>query len=181
MEGYISCVTMFAGNFAPKNWWYCDGSLIAIRSNTALFSLLGTMYGGDGITTFALPDLRGRVIIGQGQGQGLSNYTIGESGGTETNTLAVGNLPAHSHSTVITSQMPVNGNNSTSDSPEGTYYGAFTSNIYNNASSPGAYLGPLHTVATVGVTGNNVPMNNIQPSLGMNYIICMYGIFPSRN
>lgn len=181
MEGYISCVTMFAGNFAPKNWGFCDGSLIAIRSNTALFSLLGTMYGGDGQNTFALPDLRGRVIVGQGQGQGLSDYSIGERGGTETNTLLTANLPAHIHTPVITANMLVNGNNSTSDSPEGTYYGAFTSNIYNNASSSGTHLGPLHTVATVGMSGMNSPMNNMQPGIGMSYIICMYGIFPSRN
>lgn len=180
MEGYMACVTMFAGNFAPRNWQYCAGQLVAIANNTALFSLLGTMYGGDGRVTFGLPDLRGRVVVGQGQGAGLSDYTQGEMSGTETNTLLSSNLPQHNHVAVVTAKMQVNGNNSTTDNPEAAYFGTATSNIYNNANS-GQYMGPLHTVATVGVTGSNVPMNNIQPSLGMNYIICMYGIFPSRN
>lgn len=182
MEGYISCVTMFAADFAPRNWAICGGQLLAISTNTALFSLLGTTYGGDGRVTFGLPDLRSRVVVGQGTGPGLSSYYEGQRSGTETNTLTLANLPAHNHTAVITAKMQVNGNNSTGESPEATYYGvaAGNGNTYNNTSS-GQFMGPLHTVATVLPVGSNYPMNNLQPGLGMNYIICLYGIFPSRN
>lgn len=180
MQGYLSCVTMFAGNFAPRNWQYCAGQLLPISSNTALFSLIGTIYGGDGRTTFALPDLRSRGVIGQGSGPGLSHYREGQKGGSETNTLTLANLPSHNHTAVVTAQLPVNGNSSTSESPEAAFYGTANSNIYNNAATPGTFMGNLHTMSTVVNSGMNYPMNNIQPSLGMNYIICQYGIFPSR-
>src|SRR6188508_951854 len=97
MEGMIGEVRMFAGNFAPKNWAFCQAQVIAIASNTALFSILGTTYGGNGTTTFGLPDLRGRVCIGPGQGPGLSNYALGEMAGTQNVTLMINEIPAHTH------------------------------------------------------------------------------------
>ena len=97
MEGTIAEIRMFAGNFPPKNWAFCQSQILAISQNTALFSLLGTNYGGNGTTTFGLPDFRGRMPVGQGQGPGLSQYVLGELAGSETNTIANANFPAHSH------------------------------------------------------------------------------------
>src|SRR5437867_1864890 len=97
LEPFYGEIRMFAGNFAPRNWAFCQGQILPIAQNTALFSLLGTTYGGNGSTTFALPDLRGRVPIHQGQGTGLSSYTMGQNGGTESETLTVNQMPAHKH------------------------------------------------------------------------------------
>lgn len=184
MEGYIAEIRMFAGNFEPKYWAYCQGQILSITQNTALFSLLGTTYGGNGQTTFGLPDLRGRVPVGTGQGPGLSNVVLGELSGTPTNSLTVNNLPAHNHTAtgtvtpaastggrgVTTTNVPTN--NFPAQTAEGT-------NIY--ATSSNVAMGQSTVQVTVGVTGSNVPVNNMQPYLGMNYIICLYGIYPSRN
>src|SRR5689334_22706995 len=105
MEGVYGVVTCFAGNFAPRNWATCDGQILSISQNTALFSILGTTYGGNGQTTFALPDLRGRAPISSGQGPGLTNYSLGESLGSETTTLTISNLPAHNHNGQATVQL----------------------------------------------------------------------------
>src|ERR1700754_404975 len=108
MEGYIAEIRLFAGNFAPRNWAYCAGQIISIAQNTALFSLLGTTYGGNGQTTFALPDLRGRAAVGTGQGGGLTNRVLGEIGGSESVTLLVSNLAPHNHM-VATNNTPASG------------------------------------------------------------------------
>ena len=178
MEGYIGQLIMFAGTFAPRNWAFCQGQLLSISQNTALFSILGTTYGGNGQTTFALPDLRGRVPVGTGQGPGLPSITLGEVSGEPTHTLLTTEIPAHVH--------PINGNASglaNSAAPAGNSIGIGVVpstntpvNMYNNA-APNAAL----NAGTCGIAGGNQPHNNMQPYLGMNYVICLFGIFPSRN
>ena len=180
MEGTIGEIRMFAGNFAPKSWAFCQGQLLPIAQNTALFSILGTTYGGDGRTTFALPDFRSRVAVGTGTGPGLSSYDLGEQGGSETNTLLQTNLPPHTHS------LNVNNTNATVAAPTtGSTIAvtgiqesrSFTPALSFNSVTPNIPLNPL----SVGATGSNMPVNNIQPYLGINYIICLYGMFPPRN
>ena len=176
MEGYIAEIRMFAGNFAPRNWAFCQGQLLSIAQNTALFSLIGTIYGGNGQTTFALPDLRGRVALGVGQGPGLSNYDVGQVGGVESVTLATTQIPAHSH--------PLNGSNSagTSNAPTGNYPAVVTDPTANpmNAYGTAAPIVAMNA-ASVGNTGGSQPHTNLQPHLAVSYIICLAGIFPSRN
>ncbi|MCP9769230.1 phage tail protein [Lacihabitans sp. LS3-19] len=174
MDPLIAEIKLFGGNFAPRGWAYCDGQLLSIASNQALFSILGTTYGGDGRTTFALPDLRGRAPIAPGTGPGLTNHQLGQRGGTETNTLNVTNLPAHTHS--------MNASNDTASS------GSPASNSLGTAARGGTVLpyapGAANQVAmgsTTGSAGGNIPFNNMQPYLALNYIIALVGIFPSRN
>lgn len=183
MEGTISEIRMFAGNFAPRAWMFCNGSLMSIAQNTALFALLGTTFGGDGQTTFGLPDLRSRLPIHTGQGAGLSPYQLGQMGGTESNTLTATNVGGHNHgvtgnASIATAsgdgQTPVAVNNYPANNGE-TIYAATTD---NSAMAP-ASLGGV-TVAPQTPNGN-APISNIQPYLAMNFIICVEGIFPSRN
>jgi microcystin-dependent protein len=162
-DPYVGEIRMFAGNFAPLGWEFCNGQIISIFQNTALFSLLGTTYGGNGTTTFALPDLRNRVPVGFG-----NNYFLGQTGGESTTTLTVSNLPAHSHTIAAstdtgTTNVPtaaVSGNTSTMDKE----YAATA----NTAMSP------------TGITGNGLPINNMQPYIGINFIIATQGIYPPR-
>jgi microcystin-dependent protein len=176
MEGTIAEIRMFAGNFAPRGWAFCSGQILPISQNTALFSLLGTTFGGNGQTTFALPDARGRVAVGTGQGPGLSNYVLGEVGGTETTTLLVANMPAHSHTATLS--MGARNGAGNSISPSGNY----PANITNGYStSQDAQMAALNGSATVGNSGGSQPISLVTPYLGMNYIICLEGIFPSRN
>lgn len=172
-DGFIGEIRMFAGNFPPKYWHYCDGTILPIAQNTALFSILGTTYGGNGQSTFALPDLRGRVPIHAAQGAGLRNYMLGETGGTESNTLNISQLPAHTHTITVTQQ--VSNADGTSDDPTGRYP-ALSKNAYSTTSNA---TGAAPT-ATAFATGSSQPVNNVQPFLGVNYIICLYGIYPSR-
>ena len=164
---------MFGGNFAPRGWAFCNGQLLDISSHTALFSILGTTYGGDGRITFGLPDLRGRVPVNSGGnsiGPGLSPYRLGQKGGLETNTLVTSQLPAHHHA--ITPRA-----SDTADSGKPTN---------NFIASPGTAA--FGTVANEnmgaynsGNTGANQSINNLQPYLAVNYIIAMEGTFPSRS
>jgi microcystin-dependent protein len=173
MEGTMATILLFAGNFAPRNWGFCDGSIIAIQSNTALFSLLGTTYGGNGTTTFALPDLRGRVAVGTGNGPGLSGYQLGQVGGSETVTLNVNNIPAHSHAV----RVPTTDGAATSDDPNGNILALQGSSVYAAANTAtGSYGG-----VTDSLVGGSQPISILQPYLALNYVICMYGIYPSRN
>jgi microcystin-dependent protein len=205
MEGTMSEIRLFAGNFEPLSWSFCNGNLISIASNTALFALIGTTYGGDGVQTFALPDLRGRVAVGVGTGPGLPSVELGEVMGTESNTLTQSNLAAHTHIVVGSGSVPVNGtfnvtmNVSTStggSNPEGQYLGTdgSGSGVYaTTASAPTDTLNAnaiqLNTSALsvnvgtiqLGVTGSSQPVDNMLPFLALNYIIAVEGIFPSRN
>ena len=172
-EDFIGEIRMFAGNFAPRGWAFCDGQLLAISQNDALFSIIGTTYGGDGVTTFALPDLRGRLPVHKGQGAGLTNYTLGEKFGQETVTLVPNNLPPHTHPVYGVSESGTQAN------PAGN----FPAN--SQAQDPEYAVNGTRVPMNFAVTGqnstSNAPVNNRQPSLGVNYIICLYGIYPSRN
>lgn len=169
----IGEIRLFAGNFAPRNWAFCNGQLLSIAQNTALFSILGTTYGGNGQTTFALPDLRSRVPVHPGQGPGLSNYVLGQTAGVETVTLTQNQLPSHTHAV----NAVANGGNQaapTGNLPAVESTG--TSQNYSNAAATGQ-MGPN----MIGNTGGNQPFTVVQPYQCLNYIIALYGIFPSRN
>ena len=168
MEPFIGQIQPFGFNFAPRGWAKCDGQILSIAQNTALFSLLGTTYGGDGRTTFALPDLRGRNGLHIGQGPGLSNVNWGERGGAETRTLTVAQMPSHGHAINAKEE-------GTSDSPSGMYIAGDGTNAFGS---------PSDTVMagnSVGNTGGNQPIDIQNPFLGINYCIALVGIFPSRN
>jgi microcystin-dependent protein len=182
MDAYLSQVWLFAFNFAPRGYLMCAGQILSIQSNTALFSLLGTTFGGNGTSTFGLPDLRGRVPVGSGQGPGLAYYQLGQIGGTENLTLMASNLPVHTHSVVSAGSVPVANTAATSASPAGNYYAISGSkstplNMYaasgSNAMAPNA--------GVTGVTGasQGIALNN--PYVAMTYCICTQGLYPSRN
>lgn len=179
-EPFIAAIILFAGNFAPRGWAFCSGQILSIAQNTALFSLLGTTYGGNGQTTFALPDLRGRVPIGPGQGPGLANVSLGEVSGNSSATLLTTNIPAHIH-TITIPAVSSSGNTNT-PAPANSLAKLVDSrnnplNSYSNA-SPDTNLG---SSTQTGITGGGQPFSIMQPYLGMNYIIALEGIFPSRN
>jgi microcystin-dependent protein len=178
MEGYIAEIRLFAANFAPRNWGYCNGAILSIAQNTALFSLLGTTYGGNGQTTFGLPDFRSRTAVGTGTGQGLSPMSLGQMSGTETVTLNITQMPAHIHSS-NGNVTPQAFNGGASDSSPVGNFPANSPTLYANTHN--VVMGATPASVAIGPTGNSSPHFNIQPSLGMNYIICLYGIFPSRN
>lgn len=176
-EGVIGEIRLFAGNFAPRGWAFCSGQILAINTNQALFSILGTTYGGNGIQTFALPDLRGRVVVQQGQGPGLSNYALGEVVGTEGVTIQTSNLPAHNHT--VTFSQAASTHEGTSTSPEGRIPAVSGTNAYSSPESGTTAL--ANTTIQTSVVGGSIPIENRQPTLVINYIICIDGIFPSRN
>jgi microcystin-dependent protein len=180
MEGTIAEIRMFAGNFAPRNWAFCSAQIMSIAQNTALFSLLGTTYGGNGQTTFALPDFRGRVAVGTGQGPGLPNITLGELAGTPTTTLTTNNMPAHNHQVAGNITMVANsGTDGQTDDPTGRRLSG--ANIYTNFTNEPVNMAPIAVNLPTTIAGNSQPFSIMPPYLGMNYIICMFGIFPSRN
>jgi microcystin-dependent protein len=181
MDEYIGIVKLFAGTFAPKGWAFCDGRLMSISQNSALFAILGTIYGGDGQTTFALPDLRSRVAVGAGVGPGLSPYQPGQRAGNEQISLSQQQMPAHTHlqqfsSDLATTSVP-GGNVLATSNGLDSQESAVTVNAYAAvgekmvAGSPNA----------IGFAGGSQPVNIMQPYLGMNYIICTNGLFPSRD
>lgn len=172
-EPFLGQICSFGFQFAPKGWAFCAGQILPIAQNTALFSLLGTTYGGNGQTTFALPDLRGRVGNNQGQGPGLQNYSLGQVGGTETNTLTVSNLPSHNHPV---SCSGVDGNPNGTKTPINNYPG-YNDGSPSYSTNANGIMNPL----MVGLTGSNIPVNNLSPYLTINFCIAMQGIFPSRN
>jgi microcystin-dependent protein len=172
MDGdpYIGQIEMVGFNFAPVGWALCDGTLLSIAQNTALFSLLGTQYGGDGRTTFALPDLRGRVPIHQGAGPGLTPYTIGQFAGEENHTLNVNELPQHTHTLQASSA------NGTTDSPVSGVPARNGAGIPEFAAAPNAAMAPN----AIAPAGGGLAHNNMQPYLCINFIIALQGIFPPR-
>jgi microcystin-dependent protein len=178
MEGTIGEIRMFAGTFSPRTWAFCNAQLISIAQNTALFSILGTTYGGNGQTTFGLPDFRGRVALGTGTGPGLANVQLGEMAGTPTVTLLTTNLPAHNHTVSGTVNIQAAGDGALGSDPANRYIGP--GNFYAAAAELQA-MAPAQVALTSGVTGGSQPFSNLPPYLGMNYIICMFGIFPSRD
>lgn len=173
-------IRMFAGNFAPRNWAFCQGQILSIVQNSALFSILGTTYGGNGQTTFALPDLRGRVPVGTGIGPGLPSMTQGDIGGNQNQTLTVLNLPSHNHA--VTGSVSASTSLGTLTGP-GSGAVPAASNQRNAQYAPGGSADtslPMDSLTT-GLTGNSTPVSVMQPYLGMNYIIALEGIYPSRN
>ena len=180
MEGYIGEIRMFAGNFAPLYWAYCQGQLMSIAQNTALFSIVGTTYGGDGQVTFALPDFRGRLAVGTGHAPGLSDYELGQLAGTENVTLLLPNLPSHNHPVTGTVTVKASSDGSTESDPTGKQLGP--SNTYTTtADLVDMAAGNTDVRLSTGLAGGNAPFSHLQPYLAMNYIICTEGIYPSRN
>ncbi|QEC79662.1 phage tail protein [Mucilaginibacter ginsenosidivorax] len=176
MEPYIGEIRMFAGNFAPQGWFFCDGSLLSISQYSAFFSLLGTTYGGDGMSTFQIPDLRGRAPIhsGNGQGKNVSRYELGQVGGNENITLIAPQMPAHSHvincSSTADLAVPAAGYPAASSDP------ALGTIINSYASTTDSQMNPL----AVAPAGGNQPVNVVTPYLAVNFIIAWQGIWPSR-
>jgi microcystin-dependent protein len=172
-DPFVGEIRMFAGNFAPRNFAFCDGQLVAISQNNALFSLFGTIYGGDGRTTFGLPDLRGRVPLHMGTGPGLSPRPIGQKGGSETVALSAANLPAHGHS-LSASTSPA-----TESRPEGNVPAGDTAVDVYQDSAGATHLSS--TSATAATTGGGTAHPNVQPFLCISYIVSLFGVYPSRN
>jgi len=188
MDPLIGQIQPFGFNFAPRNWAKCDGQLQAISQNTALFSLLGTTFGGDGITTFALPDLRGRSIVHIGNGPGLSAISWGERGGVEQVTMTQANMPSHAHALINgVANVTVSTTNNSSDIAEtdnganGLGTGGTMPSIFRESPTSGDHLGGVSISGTTTAAGGNIPVQIRNPFLGINMCIALYGIFPSRN
>ena len=181
MEGTIAEIRMFAGNFAPRTWLFCAGQTMSIAQNTAFFSLVGTTYGGNGQTTFGVPDLRGRVPVGTGTGPGLPNITLGEMAGTPTTTLLTTNMPAHNHAITGTVNVQVNNDTAGLSDDATNKRLAATGAIFTASAGDLVNMAACASNLTVGVNGGSQPFSIMPPYLGMNYIICQFGIFPSRN
>ncbi len=178
---FLGQISMFGGNYAPKNWAFCNGQLLSIAQNTALFSLLGTTYGGDGRTTFALPDLRSRLPLDWGQGPGLSNYQLGQFSGTPNVTLTVSSIPAHNHMLQATQAIATTATIANTVLPGQPTVGnppAFYGEL--QAGKPPLVPVPLNA-ASCGPTGGSQSHTNLMPSLCITFIIALQGIFPSRN
>jgi microcystin-dependent protein len=177
-DNFLGEIRMFGGNFAISNWAFCNGQLLSIAQNQALFSLIGTTYGGDGVQTFALPDLRGRLPLGQGQGIGLSPRAMGEMAGVEQVTVLLNEMPLHSH-----------GFNATADAATTAEVGPIVLPAQPTASSAFLYTVPGSSPGTpailaptvVGLDGGSQPHSNLMPSLCLTFIIALTGIYPSRN
>jgi microcystin-dependent protein len=169
-DQFLGEIVIVGFNFAPANWAFCNGQLLPIAQNTALFSLLGTQFGGDGETTFALPDLRGRMAIGSGQGPGMQDYVVGQSGGEEQVTLTLDQMPAHTHRPMASS------NPADQTTVSNTVWGSSAVFLYS-ASSPSV---PMNGLA-IGFVGGGLPHENRPPFLVMNFIIALTGIFPARS
>ncbi len=167
---FIGELRLFAGNFAPAGWFLCQGQLLAIADFDTLFTLIGTTYGGDGQTTFALPDLRGRVPVHQGSGPGLSSQVIGEQGGAETVTLSTAQMPAHSHT-----QMATLAPASAAAGPGGGLLAVTAIKVYG-IGAPSTAMAP----GAIAPAGGGQPHDNMAPFLALNYIISAFGIFPSQ-
>jgi microcystin-dependent protein len=190
MQAFLSTILVWPPNFAPNGWALCAGQLMSISQNTALFSLLGATYGGDGIRTFGLPNLQGRVPVGAGQGSGLSLYNLGDNGGVESVTLGINTMPQHSHSATqnLAVSLPAVTTAGTTNQPGPSVAPAAPTdaarnpvNIYSNA-APNQNLGKpsISGTISIGLTGSGLPHENRQPYLAVNYIIALQGIFPSR-
>jgi len=180
MDPYIGSIMLFAGNFAPRNYMLCAGQLLPISQYSALFSILGTTYGGNGTSTFGLPDLRGRAAIGQGQGPGLSPISLGEMAGTESVTVLSTNMPAHTHTATVTINC-VNDSRPNNDTPAGQALDNGSTVAMFSGSTPDTPMAAGMATAQIGNAGGSQPISIQDPFLGLNYCIAIQGIFPSRN
>jgi microcystin-dependent protein len=173
-DQFVAEIRIFGFNFAPTGWALCNGQLMSISQNTALFSLLGTFYGGDGRTTFGLPNLQGSAPLGQGQGPGLSVYSLGQSGGEPTVTLQQNQLSSHTH------QARANGGGAGQASPGGNVWASLPGRSPAPLFQSGAPNAAMSSQAT-SVAGSSQPHNNMQPFLALNFCIALQGIYPARN
>ena len=193
MDPFISMIVLWGPSWAPRNWALCEGQLLAISTNTALFSLIGTIYGGDGRTTFALPDFRGRVPIGQGTGPGLTPYRIGAKGGVESVTLNSLQIPSHSHlanTSGLSVVIEASKDYADQDEPGNGRVLARSAtasfarvNIYKDSATNLEPLagGAVGGTVVIGNTGGSQSHTNVQPFQVVSFIMALYGIFPSRN
>ena len=179
MDPFVGEIRAVGFNFAPRGWALCQGQLLPISQNTALFSLLGTTYGGDGRTTFGLPDLRSRLIVQPGQGPGLSAYNLGQMSGSETETLTANEMPTHNH-TLTGVTVNANSTAGSATTPTGNVP-ALDTGVQHYASSPDVQMAAASVAGTTTAAGGGTPHPNTMPSLGMYYVIATQGIFPSRN
>ena len=170
MDPFVAEIRIFPFNFAPKGWAFCDGQILPLSQNTALFSLLGTTYGGNGQSTFALPDVQGRVPLHPGQGPGLSLRDLGEEGGSETVTLLLSEIPVHSHS------LTASASDGISTSPEANLFAQGAGIQEWGTNAPNTQFAPQ----ALAPAGGDQPHNNLQPYLTLNYCIALQGIFPPR-
>lgn len=200
MDTYMGTIVAWAPTYAPSQWLFCQGQTLSISQNTALFALLGTTYGGNGQTTFQLPNLAGRVPIGAGSGLGLSPYSLGQVGGTEKVTLSINQLPSHTHVATVSSlavnsiTIKASSQDATDHAPsatassiaapiyinDGSQVAGFNNSAPDTALSVAASATISGTV-TNALTGGNLPVPILQPYLALNYIICVQGVFPPRN
>ena len=180
---FLGEIRIFGGNFNPRGWAFCQGQLLPISQNDALFALIGTTYGGDGQVTFGLPDMRGRVLIGQGTGPSLSSYVVGQESGTETVTITSNTMPTHSHSTIAYNTP------ATSSGPAGLVMaktppqvpGSPQNSLWYLNPAVGAPIATTLPADTLSNSGGSQPHDNLAPFLALNYIIALEGVFPSRN
>lgn len=181
VDSYLGEIRMFSGNYAPEGWSLCDGSLLSVSENNILFSLLGTIYGGDGITTFGLPDLCGRLPIGQGQGAGLTQRVIAQTGGTETVTLDATTIPVHTHAFNTLAAAATTGTLSAKSADLTYAQGANGVRTYLNNAAPSPTSATLDP-DSVTYSGPNqtTPHQNMMPSFTINFVICIEGLYPQR-
>ena len=192
-DPFIGQISMFAGNFAPRGWAFCNGQLLSVSQHTALFSILGTTYGGNGQTTFALPNLQGRVPVHIGQSPDTSNYMLGEAGGVESVTLTISQMPAHSHLVTETGSgslqvAGIGSNASTTPSPTNNILGASAAGGSPSAAiwsdelnDPVSLANPINANFIAQLAGGSQPFSIRNPYLGMNFIIALEGLYPTRN
>ncbi|WGY03960.1 tail fiber protein [Nocardioides sp. QY071] len=172
-DPFVAEIRIFPFNFAPKGWAFCDGQLLPISQNTALFSLLGTFYGGDGKSTFALPNLQGAAPLGQGQGQGLSERFLGEASGSETVTLIQSEIPVHTHTLrADTADLA----DTSTPNPNASFALSSGGTLYQSAPTAADSL----ALSALSVAGGSLPHNNMQPYLTFNFCIALQGVFPPR-
>ncbi len=180
MEGYIGEVRMFSGTFAPRSWMFCQGQQLSISVYEPLYVLIGTTYGGDGVNTFNLPNMASRVPLHPGQGPGQPNYVLGQVSGTEANTMTPSNVAGHSHGITGTAGILVSSEDGRIISPVGNFPAVNGDNIYSSTSNTS--MAPATLNLQVPPAGNgNQPVDNTKPYLAVNFIICVEGIFPSRD
>ncbi|SMF96084.1 Microcystin-dependent protein [Methylomagnum ishizawai] len=198
MDGYIGQITTFAGTFAPRNWHFCDGTVLPIQQYAALYSIIGTTYGGDGRSNFALPDLRGRTIVGAGSGPGLSPRVPGTKSGAETVTLSIAQIPAHTHALTAQANVSIPGTKASTSagnqsSPAGNILsvpsdgGGLGVQPYAPTATANTTMGDSASAtasfsnAPTTATGGGGSHDNMQPYLALNYIICLTGLYPARS
>jgi microcystin-dependent protein len=175
-EPFLGQLLLVPYNFAPRGWAFCSGQILPIAQNTALFSLLGTTFGGNGQTTFALPDLRGRAPLSSGQGPGLSSYDLGQVGGVESSTLTINQMPAHNHP--AQSVLSASSVTKVGSTPTNNVLGG--ADIYITG-APDSAMANNSIATTIGIAGGSQPFSLLQPYLVLNWCIALEGIFPSRN